>query len=152
MSAADAEQAHWERVLAAEGLGERSLFEPSFGLDHRNVVVFVSENAGPAARGWAEQRSIEIHGAPVAWHELAGAEVWQTLEAQAQTLPMPDARDLIVSLCQDGNLSQAARRCGVSRSRARWLLAVANSHWRTLSARTAPKDSVRPMRVVRVAA
>lgn len=142
-------EAQWERRLAAEGLGERSLFQT----EPDQAVQFVSTTVGwhwrshsPAnsdrqGTTWEEARNTEIYGRQVAWHELASAEVWQTLEHQAQTLPVPDARDLVTAYCEDGNLSATARRLGVSRSRAVWLLALANRHWRLLQARTAPGDS-----------
>lgn len=125
-------QAHWERRLSAEGLGERSLFNP-----HQDDGVTFVRSARLVS---AEGTSAALYGRQVPWHELAQAEMWQTIETQAQSLPVPEAREFLLAYCQDGNLVAAARRAAVTRSRALWLLALANRHWKLLAARMAPGD------------
>lgn len=142
-------QAEWERRLSADGLGERSLFQPH----DWEPVVFVSANRRRTPRddhgvpetadAWTERASIAAFGRQVAWHELAEAEIWQTLEHQAQSHPVAEVREFVMSYCEDGDLTAAARRIGVTRDRGRWLISLANRHWRLMQARLAPGENIR---------
>lgn len=118
----------WEERLRAEGLGERSLFDPH----EKDQVKFVSFESLKGTDGEPlepEALSMSIHGSQVHWSDHPPAVLFRALSSAINNLPESWPARAVAFLshyAQSGNLSKSARESNVHVESARRFLVKFN--------------------------
>lgn len=116
-------EAHWEAILASEGLAEVSLFDNTGKNAH--AVTFISTTVDKSGMteeydaSWEELANTQRFGLPLAIAELSDAIYWRSLTGDIAALPpgWPALeRHLLDLYAESGNFEQSRRALDIDKT------------------------------------